>query len=98
VEANRRDLALFALSLLHGDRVAPGPTPDTRLLAEGQAFLNGFIVQELAEAMHISVPEALEHLRRLLAGGPEGAGVREPRRPAAPLPSMAAERDLGDDT
>jgi hypothetical protein len=31
------------------------------LLAEGQAFLNGFIVQVLAAAMHVSVPEALEH-------------------------------------
>jgi hypothetical protein len=87
----------MALSLLHGDEVAPDPSPDTRLLAEGQAFLNGFIVQVLADAMHVSIPEALEHLRRLLAGGPEGAGVREPRRPTAPLPSMAAERDLGDD-
>jgi Domain of Unknown Function (DUF1206) len=59
LEANRRDLALMALSLLHGDRVAPGPRCDTRLLAEGQAFLNGFIVQVLAAAMHVSVPEAL---------------------------------------
>jgi hypothetical protein len=59
--------------------------------------VNGFIVQGLAEAMRVNVPEALEHLRRLLAGGPEETGVREPRRPTARLPSMAAERDLGDD-
>lgn len=93
MEEQRRDLALIALSLLHGDAEAGDVAPEPLELAEGEAYLNGFIVQMLADAMHITVPEALERIRRALGGGDE-SGDREPRRPDPRPPVLAAERDL----
>src|SRR5207302_7440724 len=94
VEGDQRDLALLALSLLHDDTAERERTIDAQQIAEGQAYLNGFVVQMLAEAMHLSVPEALDYIRRLLGGRGDGAGDREPRRPNPTLPALAAERDL----
>lgn len=91
----RRDLAALALSLLHDD-ATPAEGIDSTELAEGQAYLNGFVVQVLADAMHVSVEEALAHLRRLLGEGGGEAGVREPRRPHPSLPALAVERDHDD--
>lgn len=93
MDADRRELALMVLSLLHDGDQSSGPSVDSDRALEGQAYLNGFVIQVLADALRVPAPAAVDHLRRLLGEGPEGAGVREPRRPRAPLPSLAAERD-----
>lgn len=70
---------------------------DADRVAEGQAYLNGFVIKMLAEAMHVPVPEALDRIRRLLGGGGDETGNREPRRPAPSPPALAAELDLRDE-
>lgn len=97
MEDDRRDLALLALSLLHGYAADPVGDLDAERVAEAQAYLNGFVIQMLAEAMHVPVLEALDRIRRLLGGGGDEAGAREPRRPAPPPPALAAELDLPDE-
>jgi len=55
------------------------------------------VIKMLAEAMHVPVPEALDRIRRLLGGGGDETGNREPRRPAPSPPALAAELDLRDE-